>query len=754
MNRLFSKKKRYFLLPFLLVLSMFFLRPAGEAAATGTTPGFAISSTPFRFLGGFLSGWHWGLEYWSEAADHDLIASARASGMTVIHIMLPQFETSLGSYDEAKLQKLDHFLDAAYNANVYVMPSFIQAYGEVTLDPSNPYYHERGIEGIIKDPTLRGGLTLRQHFRNRIAALLNRTNTVNLRKYKDDPTIMAWIVCDEPISAPFNYPNGAPQITLEELTDWFQEAASFIKSVDSNHLVTVWSQPAIQEFFGWTLGYLQALGIPEFDFMYTEDAGLRIVAGLVQGYNCTGQTPQYMLDQFLPGKPVAFHPAFTSGCWDTNVICTDNFTTQAANLNLAVPEYFEVGGNAVFIQNWGTDLYSSLPTFAQCYTYTDSVMPIVNVAQTHSELVNPEGYPAGPLQFVNVIYGLNVSKSGSGSGTVTSNPTGISCGTQCSKVLTQGSVVVLAAQADAGSTFTGWSGGGCSGTGTCEVTMNAEITVTAAFNLIGSTHELSVEKSGSGSGTVTSNPVGISCGSDCTQAYSEGQSVTLTAAADPGSIFGGWSDGCSGTGSCEVTMNADTIVTATFALTNVPPEISPNEGTIGTQIIITGSGFGTKKGKVLINGIPAKIAKDGWGLTQITCSINKPPFPVDTGHPVSVVVNRVPIPVDGTFTLKAPVVDDLLDSSGVYSDPIRITGLFFGTKRGKVYLYDPVTDKKKNLKVTDWKMFESTGVSELTFVVSKPSKAFPAGTYQLKVFNKVGTATASTNFTLEPLPLP
>jgi hypothetical protein len=284
--------------------------------------------------------------------------------------------------------------------------------------------------------------------------------------------------------------------------------------------------------------------------------------------------------------------------------------------------------------------------------------------------------------------------------------------------------------------------------------MNAEITVTAAFNLIGSTHELSVGKSGSGSGTVTSNPAGISCGSDCAQAYSEGQSVTLTAAADPGSIFGGWSDGCLGTGSCEVTLNADTIVTATFALTNGPPEISPNEGTIGTQIIITGSGFGTKKGKVLINGIPAKIAKDGWDLTQITCSINKPPFPVDTGHPVSVVVNRVPIPVDGTFTLKAPVVDDLLDSSGVYSDPIRITGLFFGTKKGKAYLYDPATEKKKNLKVTDWKMLESTGVSELTFVVPKPSKAFPAGTYKLKVFNKVGIATASTNFTLEPLPLP
>jgi hypothetical protein len=480
MHRSFGKKKKMLSI-LLLLLAAFLVQPVNLGRAAGVTPGFAIGDNPFRFVGGFLPGWHWGLEYWSEAADHDLIASARASGMTVIHIMLPQFETSLGSYDETKLQKLDHFLDAAYYANVYVMPSFIQAYGEVTLDPSNPYYHEHGIEGIIKDPTLRGGLTLRQHFKNRIAALVNRTNTVNLRKYKDDPTIMAWIVCDEPISAPFNYPNGMPQITLEELTDWFQETASYIKSLDSNHLVTVWSQPAIQEFFGWTLGYLQALGIPEFDFMYTEDAGLRIVAGLVQGYNCTGQTPQYMLDQFLPGKPVAFHPAFTSDCWDQNIICDGDFTVQSTNLNLAIPEYFKIGGNAVVIQNWGTDLYSSVPSWAQCLTYTDSYPKIVTMAQTHSAMINPGAHPVAPLQFVSVIYGLNVAKSGSGSGTVTSNPAGISCGSDCSYAFTQTSVVTLTAQADADSIFTGWSDAGCSGTGTCQITVGADVTVTATF---------------------------------------------------------------------------------------------------------------------------------------------------------------------------------------------------------------------------------------------------------------------------------
>jgi hypothetical protein len=50
----------------------------------------------------------------------------------------------------------------------------------------------------------------------------------------------------------------------------------------------------------------------------------------------------------------------------------------------------------------------------------------------------------------------------------------------------------------------------------------------------------------------------------------EGATVTLTASAASGSTFAGWSGGCSGAGSCVVTLNADTTVTATFNA-NPPP---------------------------------------------------------------------------------------------------------------------------------------------------------------------------------------
>jgi photosystem II stability/assembly factor-like uncharacterized protein len=81
---------------------------------------------------------------------------------------------------------------------------------------------------------------------------------------------------------------------------------------------------------------------------------------------------------------------------------------------------------------------------------------------------------------------LHVSKSGAGNGTVTSDPPGISCGSTCQADFSKGTGVTLTALADTGSTFTGWSGGGCSGTGPCTITLNSNTNVEASFALSGS----------------------------------------------------------------------------------------------------------------------------------------------------------------------------------------------------------------------------------------------------------------------------
>jgi hypothetical protein len=79
---------------------------------------------------------------------------------------------------------------------------------------------------------------------------------------------------------------------------------------------------------------------------------------------------------------------------------------------------------------------------------------------------------------------------------------------------------------------------------------------------------LTVTKTGTGRGTVSSAPGGIACGQACSAGFLLGAGVTLTAAPDPGSTFTGWS-GCDSTPAqdqCIVTMNEDRSASAAFAI--------------------------------------------------------------------------------------------------------------------------------------------------------------------------------------------
>jgi len=108
-------------------------------------------------------------------------------------------------------------------------------------------------------------------------------------------------------------------------------------------------------------------------------------------------------------------------------------------------------------------------------------------------------------------------------------------------------------------------------------------------------YTLTVTKAGTGTGTVTSSPTGINCGSDCSETYNAGTSVTLTASSATSSTFTGWSGGCSGTGTCSITMDAAKTVTATFTLKTYT--ITASAGTGGT-ISPSGSvsvNYGTNK---------------------------------------------------------------------------------------------------------------------------------------------------------------
>ena len=193
-----------------------------------------------------------------------------------------------------------------------------------------------------------------------------------------------------------------------------------------------------------------------------------------------------------------------------------------------------------------------------------------------------------------VNYTLTVDKQGSGSGTVTSNPSGINCGTDCSQDYLQGTAVTLTASPSFAHVFTNWSG--CNSVtvdNKCNVTMNAAKTVTATFEVL---RVLTVTKSGTG--TVTSdkgNPVDgtkINCGGVCATSFANNTQVTLTATTQDN--FTGWSGDCTGTAATTtVTMTAAKNCTATFSgrTASIGVEVVP----ISYTLTVAKTGTGTVK---------------------------------------------------------------------------------------------------------------------------------------------------------------
>lgn len=155
---------------------------------------------------------------------------------------------------------------------------------------------------------------------------------------------------------------------------------------------------------------------------------------------------------------------------------------------------------------------------------------------------------------------LSITKLGTGTGSVTSTPAGIDCGSICEKEFTESSTVQLNTSPAGDSEFSGWTGHSDCSNGF--VTMNVDKTCNAHFDL---KPMLTVTKGGDGSGTVTSNPAGVSCGADCSERYDSGTVVRLTPTASTGSSFVGWS-GHVDCGDGKVTMNGDRACEATFML--------------------------------------------------------------------------------------------------------------------------------------------------------------------------------------------
>ena len=184
---------------------------------------------------------------------------------------------------------------------------------------------------------------------------------------------------------------------------------------------------------------------------------------------------------------------------------------------------------------------------------------------------------------------LTVSRSGTGSGTITSSPDGIDCGTACSQTyqpVRNPVKVTLKANADAASYFAGWSGACTGAKPSCVVTMDGDKDVTARF---APDPVLNITKSGDGAGTVVSVPTGINCDAGCTNGnaqYKYNLRLTLKVKTDMYSTFLGWEGDCQSQGAkpvCALRMDSDKNVSARFGLPDI--SLSPTSYDFGSAAV-------------------------------------------------------------------------------------------------------------------------------------------------------------------------
>ncbi len=158
--------------------------------------------------------------------------------------------------------------------------------------------------------------------------------------------------------------------------------------------------------------------------------------------------------------------------------------------------------------------------------------------------------------------------------------------------------------------------------------------------------------------------------------------------------------------------------------------VNPPQGSVGTRMVITGTGFGTKRGTVKIGTAACTVSS--WSATSVVCTLNKAlraaRYNVTLKPP-----SGASITLSQAFEVMRPQVLSAAPASAGKGASVTLQGLYFGKLKGKITLGG------KSCALTRWSMDAATGVSTATFKV--PTKA-ASGAQPLVLTDKAGNAAA------------
>ncbi|XP_059663159.1 mannan endo-1,4-beta-mannosidase 2-like [Cornus florida] len=199
----------------------------------------------------YVNGWN---SYWlmdqaveenSRPRVREMLKTGAKMGLTVCRTWAfndgdyHALQLSPGRFDEQVFKALDHVIAEARQEGIRLLLSLVnnlQAYGGKTQYVK--WAWEEGIGLSSSNDSFFFDPSIRHYFKNYVKTVLTRKNTITGIEYRNDPTIFAWELINEPRCM-----SDASGNTLQE---WIEEMSTFVKSIDKNHLLTV----GLEGFYG------------------------------------------------------------------------------------------------------------------------------------------------------------------------------------------------------------------------------------------------------------------------------------------------------------------------------------------------------------------------------------------------------------------------------------------------------------------------------------------------------------------------
>ncbi|CAI9114785.1 OLC1v1015587C3 [Oldenlandia corymbosa var. corymbosa] len=220
---------------------------AGSSTGFVQTRGtrFILNGSPFLF-NGFNS--YWMMRVATQPSQRYKVSNvyreATAAGLTVCRTWAfsdggdQALQMSPGVYDERVFQALDFVISEARKYGVRLILSLSNNYKDYGGRPQYVKWARDAGVHVNSDDDFYTNNVVKTYYKNHIKKVLTRINTITRIAYKDDPTIMAWELINEP--------RCQQDLSGKTLTIWVKEMASYVKSLDNKHLVEI----GMEGFYG------------------------------------------------------------------------------------------------------------------------------------------------------------------------------------------------------------------------------------------------------------------------------------------------------------------------------------------------------------------------------------------------------------------------------------------------------------------------------------------------------------------------